>query len=153
MESMGGIIVNKNQKDYRTGSLPERFPLATALTPMQDSADPIYESNDALSKGTLFPGLDLPFMNIVNPDLPVTPQTEMMAIDFVVHELGLYLDTHAEDEEAFAVFQSFLAMRKEARRRYRDLCGPIMKSDLLGADRFSWLNDPWPWDYAGRKER
>lgn len=153
MESMGGIIVNKNQKDYRTGSLPERFPLATALTPMQDSADPIYESNDALSKGTLFPGLDLPFMNIVNPDLPVTPQTEMMAIDFVVHELGLYLDTHAEDEEAFAVFQSFLAMRKEAHRRYRDLCGPIMKSDLLGADRFSWLNDPWPWDYAGRKER
>ena len=153
MESMGGIIVNKNQRDYRTGSLPERFPLATALTPMQDSADPIYESNDALSKGTLFPGLDLPFMNIVNPDLPVTPQTEMMAIDFVVHELGLYLDTHAEDEEALAVFQSFLAMQKEARRRYRDMCGPIMKTDLLGADHYSWLHDPWPWDYAGRKER
>ena len=145
--------MNSNPRDYRTGSLPDRFPLATALTPMQDSADPVYESNDALSRGTLFPGLDLPFMNVINPDLPSTPMTEMMAIDFVVHELGLYLDTHAEDEEAFALFQSFLAMQKEARRRMIELCGPLKKTELLGADRYTWLNDPWPWDYSGRKER
>ncbi len=145
--------MNSNPRDYRTGSLPDRFPLATALTPMQDSADPVYESNDALSRGTLFPGLDLPFMNVINPDLPSTPMTEMMAIDFVVHELGLYLDTHAEDEEAFALFQSFLAMQKEARRRMIELCGPLKKTELLGADRYTWLHDPWPWDYSGRKER
>lgn len=145
--------MNTDMRDYRTGSLPGRFPLATSLTPMQDSADPAYESGEALSRGTLFPGLDLPFMNIVNPDLPVTPMTEMMAIDFVVHELGLYLDTHAEDKEAFALFQSFLAMQKEARRRYIELCGPMKKTDLLGADRYTWLYDPWPWDYSGRKER
>lgn len=145
--------MNIDQREYRTGSLPEWFPLATALTPMQDAAEPVFESGEALSRGTLFPGLDLPFMNIVNPDLPETPQTEMMAIGFVVHELGLYLDTHAEDEEAFALFQSMLAMEKEARRRYIELCGPIKKSDLLGAERYTWLYDPWPWDYTGRKER
>ena len=136
--------MNSNQRDYRTGSLPDRFPLATALTPMQDSAEPSYESSEALSRGTLFPGLDLPFMQVVNPDLPATPMTEMMAIDFVVHELGLYLDTHAEDEEAFALFQSFLAMQKEARRRIVEMCGPMKKTDLLGADRYTWLCDPWP---------
>ena len=120
---------------------------------MQDSAEPFYESNEALSRGTLFPGLDLPFMQVVNPDLPASPMTEMMAIDFVAHELGLYLDTHAEDEEAFSLFQSFLALQKEARKRVIELCGPIMKGDLLGADRYTWLYDPWPWDYSGRKER
>ena len=129
--------MNSKQRDYRTGSLPDRFPLATALTPMQDSADPAYESSEALSRGTLFPGLDLPFMNV----------------DFVVHELGLYLDTHAEDDEAFALFQSFLAMQKEARRRIIEICGPMKKTDLIGADRYTWLLDPWPWDYSGRKER
>ena len=108
--------MNSKQRDYRTGSLPDRFPLATALTPMQDSADPAYESSEALSRGTLFPGLDLPFMNVVNPDLPATPMTEMMAIDFVVHELGLYLDTHAEDDEAFACsYQQFVVFRAEER--------------------------------------
>ncbi len=145
--------MNKQNRDYRNGSLPERFPLATSLTPMQDAAEPVYESGEALSRGTLFPGLDLPFMNVVNPDLPDTPQTELMAICFVAHELGLYLDTHAEDEEAFALFQSMLAMQEEARRRYVELCGPIKKTDLLGADRYTWLYDPWPWDYIGRKER
>jgi len=145
--------LNKQNRDYRNGSLPERFPLATSLTPMQDAAEPVYESGEALSRGTLFPGLDLPFMNVVNPDLPDTPQTELMAICFVAHELGLYLDTHAEDEEAFALFQSMLAMQEEARRRYVELCGPIKKTDLLGADRYTWLYDPWPWDYIGRKER
>ena len=145
--------MNKQSRDYRNGSLPERFPLATSLTPMQDAAEPVYESGEALSRGTLFPGLDLPFMNVVNPDLPDTPQTELMAICFVAHELGLYLDTHAEDEEAFALFQSMLAMQEEARRRYVELCGPIKKSDLLSADRYTWLYDPWPWDYIGRKER
>ena len=127
--------MNSNQREYRTGSLPDRFPLATALTPMQDSAEPSYESSEALSRGTLFPGLDLPFMQVVNPDLPATPMTELMAIDFVVHELGLYLDTHAEDAEAFALFQSFLAMRKEAHRRIGEMCGPMKKTDLLGAER------------------
>lgn len=145
--------MNNNRKDYRSGSLPGRYPLATSLTPMQDSADPVYESGEALSRGTLFPGLDLPFMNIVGPDLPVSPQTEMMAIDFVVHELGLYLDTHAEDDEAFTLFQTLLAMQKEAKKRYLELFGPIKKTDLLGAERYTWLCDPWPWDYAGRKER
>lgn len=141
------------QTDGRTGTLPTRFPLATALTPMQERAEPTYESREALSRGTLFPGLDLPFMNIVNPDLPENPQTEMLAIGFVVHELGLYLDTHAEDEEAFALLQSMLALEKEAHRRYEEQCGPIKKSDLLTAERYTWLCDPWPWDYPGRKER
>ena len=149
---MGGINVNGKQTDYRTGALPGRFPLATALTPMQESAEPSYDSGEALSRGTLFPGLDLPFMNIVNPELPEGPQTELMAICFVVHELGLYLDTHAGDAEAFALFQSMLALEKEAKRRYLELCGPVMKSDLLTAERYSWLCDPWPWDIAGKKE-
>ena len=145
--------MNSNTRDYRTGTLPGRYPLATALTPMQESAEPAYESGDALSRGTLFPGLDLPFMNIVNSELPETPQSELMAIDFVAHELGLYLDTHAKDEEAFVLFQNMLALRKEAQRRYTELYGPIQKSCLLNAERYTWLSDPWPWDYTGRKEK
>ena len=141
------------QNDYRRGSLPDRYPLATALTPFQDSADPVFENYEALSRGTLFPGLELPFMDIVNTGLPESPLTELMAIDFVCGELSLYLDTHQEDREAFALLQTVLAMQAEARKRFAEICGPVLKSDLLGAERYTWLRDPWPWDYAGRKER
>ena len=52
----------------------------------------------------MFPGLDLPLMNMVNSELKMCPLTEMMAIDFVADELELYLDTHKDDSEAFAMY-------------------------------------------------
>ena len=137
---------------YRLGNLPNPAPLAAAYVPMQDSTEPSYATNEALSRGTLFPGLDLPFMNIVNPDLDETPMTEMMAIDFVVDELELYLDTHAGDREAFAMYQTMLAMQKEARERYVRMCGPIQQKDQLGMDRYVWLNGPWPWEFSKNRE-
>lgn len=144
-------MLKTNGNHYRTGTLPESFPLATALTPIQRSVNPAYEPQEALSKGTLFPGLDLPFMNVVNGDLPSTPLTELMAIDFVKDELELYLDTHADDSEAFELYQSFLALGEEAHRRYAELCGPVTQEDMLGMSQYAWLNDPWPWDAENRR--
>jgi spore coat protein JB len=91
-------------------------------------------------------------MNIVNPEPDETPMTEMMAIDFVVDELELYLDTHAGDREAFALYQTMLTMQKEARERLVRLCGPIQQTDQLGMDRYVWLNSPWPWEFAKNRE-
>ena len=51
---------------YKQGSLPGCAPLALAQIPAQQSSEPAYKSGEALSRGTLFPGLDLPFKNIVN---------------------------------------------------------------------------------------
>ena len=140
-----------NGNNYRTGSLPESFPLATSLTPIQRSVNPAYDPQEALAKGTLFPGLDLPFMNLVNGDLPASPLTELMAIDFVKDELILYLDTHADDSEAFELLQTMLALGKEAQKRYVELCGPVSQVDLLGMERYAWLDDPWPWDAEKRR--
>ena len=137
---------------WRFGSLPEEAPLAAAYIPRQRSAMPQYEANRALARGTLFPGLDLPFMNLVNPDGESTPKTELMAIDFVCDELELYLDTHPEDREAFELYQAMLTLQREARERYVRLCGPIGQSDLLGMERYAWLDAPWPWELCARGE-
>ncbi len=133
-------------KDYRTGSLPEAYPLATSLTPFQRAAEPHYEAGKALARGTLFPGLELPFMNVFNKELPDTALNELMALDFASDELALYLDTHKDDREAFELYQTLLAMAKEAHQRYAALCGPLMQADQLGMERYAWLADPWPWD-------
>ena len=141
-----------NRYDHRFGSLPSPAPLAAAYVPMQESAAPSYEAAEALSRGTLFPGLDLPFMNIVNKELPASPMTEMMAIDFVADELELYLDTHSDDSEAFAMYQTILALQREARERYARMCGPVTQQDMLGAERYTWLGSPWPWEYRAGRE-
>lgn len=145
------IILNRD--DSRFGSLPSYAPLAAAYVPMQENAEETYEAMEALSRGTLFPGLDLPFMNLVNGDIPATPMTEMMAIDFVADELELYLDTHSDDADAFAMYQTFLALRQEARERYARACGPVTQQDMLGAERYTWLGNPWPWEYCAGRER
>ena len=143
----------KPEQNFRNGSLPGAYaPLAMAYVPMQDAAAPNYEASEALARGTLFPGLDLPFMNIVNEKAPDMPTAELMAIDFVADELELYLDTHADDREAFELYQSFLALRKEARERYAARYGVITQCDQLGRESFTWLEDPWPWEFQNRRE-
>lgn len=134
---------------YKSGFLPSCAPLAAAFVPKQQSASPRYEQKEALARGTLFPGLDLPFMNMVNtPEGLDTPLAELMAIDFIADELELYLDTHKDDSEAFAVYKSFLQLGKEARKRYTERYGPIQQSDMRAADSYTWLENPWPWDYV-----
>ncbi len=69
-----------------------------------------------------------------------------MAIDFVADELSLYLDTHRDDKDAFAMYQSVLALSKEAHARYAASCGPVVKNDMLGLKEYAWLDPPWPWE-------
>ena len=59
------------------GRLPAMAPLANPYVPFQLDNPPRYETGMAFVRGTLFPGLDLPFMGMINQkDLPVTPLTE-----------------------------------------------------------------------------
>lgn len=139
---------------YKNGSLPGACaPLAMAYVPMQMSAMPAYDPDEALQRGTLFPGLDLPFMNMVNSGaMQDTPLCELMSVCFVADELELYLDTHPSDTEAFAMYQDILKLKDEANRRYVKLYGPVSQTDMLGMSRYSWVDNPWPWDYMAKTE-
>lgn len=134
---------------FREGTLPECAPLALSYVPMQASAAPSYDPEDALKRGTLFPGLELPFMNVVNTREISGPLAEVMALCFVSHELQLYLDTHPEDDEAFALLRRMLSLTAEAKRRYTERCGPLTPADLARSETFDWLREPWPWHYQG----
>ena len=142
-----------NKCNFKSGSLPSCAPLAMAYVPLQACVKPTYNTAEALSRGTLFPGLDLPFMNMVNTgDLTGTPLGELMALDFVAHELVLYLDTHSEDSEAFDMFKNILELANTARERYVKLYGPVTTMELAKAQSFTWLKNPWPWDYTAKLE-
>jgi spore coat protein JB len=152
------LIVDNNNKagscGYKNGSLPGACaPLAMAYVPMQQSPAPAYGAPEALQQGTLFPGLELPFMGMVNTgDIQNTPLRELMALDFAADELELYLDTHTDDAEAFDMYQDVLALSAEAHKRYTELYGPVSQSDMLGMKNYYWIKDPWPWNYCGGTE-
>lgn len=153
----GKILENNNTGNsgcsFREGELMCCAPLAMTYTPMQQSSEPAYEADQALVRGTLFPGLDLPFMNSVNKgSFAGTPLGELMALDFVIKELNLYLDNHKNDIEAFETLQATIALYKEGRAQYVRLYGPLMVTDMDVADSYTWICDPWPWDYCDETE-
>ena len=130
------------------GTLPSCAGLAVPYVPFQQDDPQKYNQTEALSNGTLFPGLNLPFhLKVEGSELPSSPLAELQALEFVVLELGIYLDTHPDDTEAFALFKQYAAMEKAARAAYEARFGPLMKSSAASGDRYRWLQDPWPWNY------
>lgn len=131
------------------GTLPSCANLAVPFVPMQQRNANRYEQTEALSNGTLFPGLNLPFhLKIQGSSLPDSnPLTELQALEFVVLELGLYLDTHPDDTEAFELFRQYVAMEKTAKAAYEAKFGPLHLSSAASGDSYRWLEGPWPWNF------
>ena len=144
--------MNKPEKNYSEGRLPPMAPLANPYVPFQLDNPPKYEPRRALVRGTLFPGLDLPFMGMVNKnEKPVTPLSELQAVGFAIQELALYLDTHRDDKEAFEVYSAMQKMYNEARQQYEKEFGPLSHHSLSEGE-YRWIDDPWPWEYAKNRE-
>ena len=137
---------------YSEGRLPAMAPLANPYVPFQIENPAKYESRQGLVRGTLFPGLDLPFMGMVNKnELPVTPLTELQTMAFVLQELALYLDTHRDDAEALDVYRSYQKMYQEGKKEYERVYGPLTHLSPTEGE-YKWLNEPWPWEYAKNRE-
>jgi len=98
--------------------------------------DHIYNANQALIRGTLFPCLDKP-MGCMEPCNPCL--TKAQALNFAAWEVRLYLNTHPHDEEALALFRS--------------LCQQMDQPGYANAFidhgcTWRWPDDPWPWEYS-----
>lgn len=131
-----------------SGTLPSCAGLSVPYVPFQQNNPQKYSQTEALSNGTLFPGLNLPFrLKVEGSTVPDTPLAELQALEFVVMELGTYLDTHQDDAEAFHLFKQYAAMEKAAKAAYESKFGPITQSSAATGDSYQWLSEPWPWNY------
>lgn len=134
------------------GTLPGACaPLAFPYVPMQENNPVRFSRMEALQTGTLFPGLDLPFKAAIQArtKLANTALVELMALDFAIDELGLYLTTHSKDQEALQLYWSYINLAKEGREKYQKQHGPLLQTDLTPDQGYAWLKDPWPWDEGG----
>jgi len=145
---MGNTCPAPNSCPDPYGTLPSCAGLAVPYIPFQQNSPQKYSQTEALSTGTLFPGLNLPFhLKVEGSTLPSTPLAELQALEFVLLELSLYLDTHQEDTEAFTMFKQYSAMEKAAKAAYESKFGPLTLVSAANGESFRWLQDPWPWNY------
>ena len=152
---IGGMKLDKRNDTNRgtEGRLPAMAPLATPYVPFQLENPPKYEARKALIRGTLYPGLDLPFMGMVNQkEKPVTPLSELQVLGFAIQELALYLDTHRDDREALELYQNYQKIYAHCKEEYRKHRGPMNHMQPTDSREYMWLSDPWPWEYCKNKE-
>lgn len=150
-DAAGTAAVRPERCAAAEGTLPGKCgDLAFPYIAMQGENPARYDNQEALENGTLFPGLHLPFHRDLKTRFPAVNQalSELMALDFAIDELGLYLTTHPDDQDALQLYWSYIRLADEGRKKYEAAYGPLLQTTITpGA--YQWLNDPWPWEKGG----
>ena len=158
MERVSNSTQNNSSADKSCpdaqGKLPSCAPLANPYVPYQSVSPDSYNPSKGIVRGTMYPGLDLPFMGMVNQsELSNTLMHQIQSLSFATTELGLYLDTHAEDDEALDLFNRYRELYGELMAEYEAKRGPLTMQQAGANGNYDWVNDPWPWEYkANDKE-
>ena len=71
---------------------------------------------------------------------------ELMALDFKLYDLQLYLNTHPFDCEALEIYQELNKEAQAARAKYESRFGPLSPINAATDCEWSWINNPWPWE-------
>ena len=70
------------------------------------------------------------------------------SLDFAIHELVLFLDTHPTNRQAMELLREFRKRRDEAVAEYESRYGNyvVTTDDVDPVDYWYWLDSPWPWE-------
>lgn len=69
---------------------------------------------------------------------------EIRSLDFAIIELGLYLDTHPDDEKALCLYKEYARKVKDLKDAYQKIYGPL--TIYYPCNKWRWLEEPWPWE-------
>lgn len=69
---------------------------------------------------------------------------QIKSLDFAIIELGLYLDTHPDDQRALCMHREYCKQAKDLKDKYQKMYGPL--TIFCPCNKWRWLEQPWPWE-------
>lgn len=72
---------------------------------------------------------------------------EIMAVDFALVDLKLYLDTHPNCCKTIYIYNNCVKKYKELIKEFHEKFGPIYSKFYNSPCPWKWVEMPWPWDY------
>lgn len=66
---------------------------------------------------------------------------QIRELNFAVVELGLYLNTHPEDQRALCLHRKYTKELKDLMDKYQKVYGPL--SIYYPCNKWRWLEEPW----------
>ncbi len=71
---------------------------------------------------------------------------DLQALDFVLVELQLYLDTHPNDLQAIQQFNQYAQRRRQLAGEFETIYGPLLQfGHSYTRYPWQWNDTPWPW--------
>lgn len=71
---------------------------------------------------------------------------EIMALNFAVNDLALYLDTHPTDRCALEKHSEYAEKVMKLTEEYQRLYGPLTVNFTNQGNCWQWSDEPWPWE-------
>ena len=70
---------------------------------------------------------------------------EIMILDFAAVDLGLYLNTHPNDERAINLYNTVINKADGCRTNFEKFFGPLCSFRSSSRKCWTWADNPWPW--------
>ena len=111
-------------------------------------------SMEGFNKGNMFSDMYSKYKNHVYK-LKVTNDRDMLLYkiqmyNFAMKDMNLYLDIHPNDKKMLNNFQEYKKMYNELKNKYENVYGPLCVKDVVSSDKWTWIDNPWPWDKGGK---
>lgn len=138
-------------------SLLKEQHLAITSVPFQ-AFENLYDPQTALSHGTAFPQLNLPFyinsqdLTQKEPSVDSYPgktdsdrqsMKELTEVSFLADDLNLYLDTHPDDEDAFCIYKENIQKRQQLLQTLSESGVPLSCDACLTKEDKKAAPCPW----------
>ena len=69
---------------------------------------------------------------------------KIMALNFAINDLALYLDTHPEDQSAIRMHSEYSEKQINLTAEYQRRDGPLTIN--FTSNSWDWIDEPWPWE-------
>lgn len=70
---------------------------------------------------------------------------DIMAADFTLIDMNLYLNTHPYDQRAIIFYNNYVTMARMLRMNYEKSYGPLTPATYSNCP-WQWIEPPWPWE-------
>lgn len=71
---------------------------------------------------------------------------QIMALNFAINDLTLYLDTHPYDTGAMNTHDEYVNQVRTLATEYQNKFGPLTINFNSNDNYWQWSESPWPWE-------
>lgn len=105
---------------------------------------------EGFNRGNMFNNLYIPYKNHVYKLKVKSSKDDLLykiqSLNFAIKDINLYLDINPNDKEMLNKYHKYNNELKVLKEKFEKEYSPICINDVASENKWTWVNNPWPWD-------